>query len=431
MPYCKACGYELSNPADDLHDPDNLLGEVEGGINNEDAHISVNDGPNGPRMFCGDTGQITKIVPEQPTEEGEGGGEQSQNEPSPNQGEPQQSQPEQTAQPQQPKQAQPQNAEVYDLPESKSAEDVLTEVITSPFIDLSEPQMAEVKDWAEDYDGHIPADVLEDVLGNMSGVQKQTAKLARQKYEVKLSRWVQSQQDGDSGPPIGVSRHPTGSPGQRGRTNPRQRRQVRQGGRGGEAQTAEKPTEKEEAEKRKRRGREDTPQDIREQRRRKRVERRSRALDQAAQEFADKAAGQMAEEMGGFVGDARDILYKVFMRKAEKDPDWFFEKAEKWDIDIMDVLLEPSEARKSEMVEDNSSNGDVSGAEDALEQVMADGPSAEEPTESNNTPQPEVEDGGLFDDELEEEAREGQPEEAPEEEGEDPFQEHFGGMEAE
>jgi len=389
MPYCKSCGYELSNPAHDLHDPDNLMGVVDGGVESEDAHIDAKDGPNGARLFCNDTGQLTSIVNEPKDKEGEGG--------DPNQKQEQKSStssPESNKEPSSPPK---EKGDVYSMREDKNAQDVLEEVVTAPFLDLSEGQLAEMKDWSDDYDGQIPPDTLEDILGNFKGVQKQTAKLARQKYEVKLNKWVRQQQRDDGSPPIGITQYPSPSGGNGGNGGSGQPRQRPSRGRGQEQQKGQKRPEGAEQSRERQQGQSATSNDLREHRRARRIKRRNDALDKAAAEFADQAAAQMAQDLGGIFGDARDIAYTAFKKKAEKDPDWFFEKMDKWDMDMVDVLLEPSEARKEQM-DSKSGSPDASNVDEALDAVMEQEPAKEEQSKSDINQEPNVEDGGLFND---------------------------------
>lgn len=314
---------EVGDPEEDLHDPDNLMQIVEGGVDNEDAHIKVIDGNRGPRMMCKPSGNLTSIVEESPN--GEGQGEDTKEEET-----------QAAKQPSEP---------IYDLQEEKSPMDVLAEVVTSPFINLNEDQINEIRDWAEDYNGQIPPDILEDILGNMSGVQKQTAALARQKYEVKLNRWVRDQTQGSDGPPIGISAQPPAPA--RGRSSGRQP--------GGSPPSQQGETEPDGQSSTNRRGGNGTGPtsvgDIRDYRQVRRVDRRNDALDTFTKETAHQLAEQMSGELIGNFARYFGLPAKVLEAKAEKDPDWFLEKLEQWDIDI-DEFLEPSEARKEELRQD-------------------------------------------------------------------------------
>jgi hypothetical protein len=105
--------------------------------------------------------------------------------------------------------------------------DILQDVISSPHYDLAEPQVQEILGWAEDYNGQMPPDVLEDILKNMSGVAKQRAQLVAKRYSIKLNNWMRKQNSSNEGPPIGAL-GPSPDPTQRSR-GPRQPQTQRQG----------------------------------------------------------------------------------------------------------------------------------------------------------------------------------------------------------
>lgn len=364
--YCKTCGHELRDPEEDLHDPDGLSDVAQDlGIQpeNEDAHLVVKDGSRGWRYFCSELGQITSIVPDPPEKkvtkdngEGEGPEPKEQTERKPRR------EPEQ----------------VYDLPEEKDPATVLAEVVTKPFIGLNEEQIAEVRDWAEDYGGQLPPDILEDVLGNMAGVQKQTAALARQKYEVKLNRWIQDQSSHDDGPPIGVSAQPPPPPRRRergrGRSRPR------------DSESRERPDSS---------GPEDIPREhLPSYRRGRRTKRRNDALDIAAEEAARQAAQEVSGEMMREIARYFGLPGKIIEAKIERDPDWAFEVIERLDIDIF-KLMEPSEARKRELEQQGAGPEVDRDADRALEETRQRQPPEEHPMEP-----PEEEVGSeIFDEE--------------------------------
>ena len=161
-----------------------------------------------------------------------------------------------------------------------------------------------------------------------------------------------------------------------------------------------------------------------EERRKRRVARRNRALDKAAEEVADKMAEDMAREMTGLFGDARDIFYTTLKKKVEKDPDWLLEKADRWDIDIMDILMEPSEKRKEEM----GGNSDKLEIDEEVDNVLEDIKGGEEPQqptpETTNTNEPVPDDGEVDgSDKIMEEPDETKTED-------DLFDEQFGDLEA-
>lgn len=370
--YCKGCGFALGDPEEDLHDPEGLSDVAQDlGIapENEDAHLIVRDGEKGWRYYCSELGQVTSIVGEPPGEDkgdrkGEGAPPKEDSEPT-ERGRPK---------------------EIYDLPEDKSPTEVLAEVVTSPFLGLNEDQIDEVRDWAEDYNGQIPPDMLESILGNMSGVQKQAAALARQKYEVKLNKWVQEQAQGDEGPPIGVTAQP-----------PKRERSSRGGTRGEGGGSATEPQPPPEGRNGSQSDR--LPDDLSRYRRVRRTRRRNNAADIAVEEAAKNIAQEMSGEMAQNFGRYFSLPAKILEAKAEKDPDWFFEKLEQWDIDIDDIL-EPSESRKQEMREQSPSSVDME-ADEALEQTQSETTEDDFFDEEPEEDQLEEDDMGLFEDEVE------------------------------
>lgn len=335
--WCKSCGQEIGHPSEDLHDPDNLSGIPEDfgeqGFDNPDAHIKAINGPGGEghRFHCRPSGKITSLVDHPPGQEpppeesSPPGGDQSEEPTEETGGEPTQQQQQQQRQRQQ-------RSEVYDLKEDKTPKDLVQQVVTNEIYGLNDGQIGEMRDWVNIYDGRIPPDRFEEILRDFDGVSKQKARLMRTKYEVMLDREMRRQAD-DRGPSIGATASAGRMPG--GGGGPPQ-------GAGGPPQPQPPPS---------------TPDDdsispdddLRKERRRRRVERRNDAFDKAAEEFADKAAREMASDFGKMFGDVREILHTVFKKKAETDPDWFFEKAEKWDLEILDTILEPSERRKEEL----------------------------------------------------------------------------------
>lgn len=380
--YCKGCGFALGDPEEDLHDPEGLSDVAQDlGIapENEDAHLVVRDGEKGWRYYCSELGQVTSIVAEPPGEdkgnrEGEGAPPKEQAE-------------------QEERQAPKGGSggrKVYDIPEEKSPITVLADVVTSPFLGLNEDQVNEVRDWAEDYDGQLPPDMLESILANMSGVQKQAAALARQKYEVKLNKWVQEQAQGDEGPPIGV----TAQPPKRGRGGRSRGGRGRRGGEGGGSSERQPPPGG--------RGGEppdDMPEDLRRYRRVRRTERRNDAADVAMETAAKEIAREIGPQFASNFGRYFSLPAKILEAKAEKDPDWFFEKLEQWDIDIDDVL-EPSQSRKEDMRQQNESPVDRE-ADEALDRLRDDEGDMEQDDffDDEEGEMEEVEDeDGIFDD---------------------------------
>ena len=366
MPYCSACGEELGPPPEVLHDPDNHFDIVEGGVSNpDDHHIRAEDGPKGARLFCSKTGQTTKIENEAPPDGSGSGGDRPPKQTSGSGGG---------------------GVEVYDLPEESSAMDILEEVISTPVFGLDQDQIQEVISWGDIYDGQVPPDVVQNLLKNMKGVSKQKASLMRQKYEAKLNKWVQKQSRDTGGPSIGVSASPP-MPQNNGGAQPSQP------SRGGEPQSPDKHPKRPPQPEPDQSGRGmdlDTGEDLREQRRKRRIERRNDAMDVAAERFAEQATQQMAQDIGGIFGDIREVAHIAFKKKAEKDPDWFFEKMDKWDMEIVDAVLSPSEAMKEDQQSEGGGGMEGFDADLDVDEVMSSmeetgqEPAQEEPTETTN-----------------------------------------------
>ena len=351
MPFwCSACGYQLDDPETDLYD-------VESDGELTDEHIKLTHGPKGDRYHCTETGQITKIIeepPEQAAAEDEppsGGSGQS--------GEPQ---PQPNPSPEHP-QGQPRQP-VYDLEEENDAMDLLFKVVGNPAYELDEQQVEEVGSWAEIYDGQIPPQTLENILQNMSGVSKQKASLMRQKYEALLNKWAREQAEGNRGPGIGVmappntagQQMPSSSGGGQASGPPRQR---------GAPPDRNEPEVDEQFEG----PPEDGVGEIRQDRREHRVERRQEVVDTMAEEMARN----MASDAGKFYSDMREVLTTLIKKKAERDPDWFFEKADAFGMDILDELAQPSEAKQREQQAGGGQSQADAEVDAVLDQMQAGG----------------------------------------------------------
>lgn len=108
----------------------------------------------------------------------------------------------------------------------------------------------------------------------------------------------------------------------------------------------------------------------------------------------EAAAPQMAQEMTARMGQSYDLIMTVMKSKAQKDPDWFFEKMDALGVSL-DDLAEPSEAKKREM-EQSSGGGDPNSRMDGILDEMAGEPepshSPEPDTQAQQTrPEPEPE----------------------------------------
>lgn len=358
--WCKSCGQEIGHPAEDLHDPENLSGIPadygEEGFDNPDSHIKAVNGPGGEghRFMCRPSGKITKLIEQPPGQEpppeesSPSGGDQGE-EPT------EESEEEPSQEPQQQQRQRQQRSEVYDLNEDKSPRDLVQQVVTNEIYGLNDGQIGEMGDWVNIYDGRIPPDRFEEILRDFDGVSKQKSRLMRTKYEVMLDREMRKQAD-DRGPSIGATASAGSMPRRGGSPSPQQ------GGKPPQPQPPPSTSDEDDV---------SSDGDLMEERRRRRVERRNDAFDKAAEEFADKAAKEMASDFGKFFGDAREVLYTAFKKKAEKDPDWFFEKMEKWDIDILDAILEPSETRREELQEGGMEEMDLETVDAEIDEALA------------------------------------------------------------
>lgn len=385
MPYCKSCETEVGPPQDDLHDPDNHYDIVEGGVNNEDAHLIAREGKHGPRIYCGKTGQTTAIIEDgvniltgEPVGEGSPSDDSTQ-----------------SSEPNQP-------GRVLNVPEEKSQMDIFEEIIDSPHYGLTEQHKDYLRGIAEDYDGRIPPDVLEEHAKLLNDVAKQTASLIRKRYELKLNRWMRKQSEEDEGPPIGVT--PTspnrGSKPSRGQSHTGELKQEENDVREGRSSDGIRAD------------------NLRDYRRKRRTMRRNNAADIAAEEAAKKAASEVAGEFAQNFGRYFSLPAKILEAKAEKDPDWFFEKLEEWDINI-DEILEPSESRKEELSSDNAPQADIE-VDEAIRDVAEQEEEYDTQTETNNTPEEQQTDETPMDEMLEDEEEIEEPE--------NEFEEVFGPM---
>jgi len=362
MVWCKACGEELGDPDEVLHDPDDEYGIVEGGVSNPDtAHIKVVKGEKGARMQCQKAGQMTKLVSKEELEA-------DKDEPPSDSG----------AQGKAGKER-----PVYDLKEDQSAKDILYQVVANPIHDLSDEQIQEVGDWADMYDGQIPPDTLEQVLKNLSGVSKQAAGLMAQKYEIKLTRWMQEQARDEGGPVIGAVANPipsSGPPQASGRRVEANGSQSQPSPQGDQAAPRNHPESDEEYVDNDEESLD--PHEIREEGRSRRVRRRQIVADEFAHEVAREAAPELAREFTKSFGTYFGLPARLIQAKIEKDPEWFFEKAESLDIDIIEDFFEPSQARKEEMARERKKNSRDREIDNAVKQMRGEPSSQEEHPEA-------------------------------------------------
>lgn len=387
---CTQCGYKLGSSEDEVAHPDDPDPP-------DDPHFKVQiRDDDEERLQCVETGRLAAVAG--PGDDSIGSENMSyaelfyqfHDETPPGMGEPEGGGREPT-QDEQRQQRQP--GGIYEIDEEKSQLDIVNDVVTNPRYGLNDDHIQEVREWAEDMDGRLPPQTLQDILQNLSGIQKQTAKLIRQRYELKLNKWMRDQSGVDEGPPIGVTTGPmpqqNGSQPQRSGPTPKGNKNKKQGN-----QSPNEEQRKKE-ERQARGGTSAGPSNLREFRRRRRTKRRQETMDIAAQRVAEQAADEIARELVGQFGGILDIPRTVLQRKAEKDPDWFLEKAEQLDIDILEIM-EPSEQRKKEMGADSPNDAPEVDHEvdNALEQIQQqETQPAQQSTETNNNSPKEGRDG--------------------------------------
>jgi len=301
---------------------------------------------------------------------------------------------------------------IYEVDEEKSQMDILADVITNPRYGLNDDHIAEVREWGEDMDGRLPPGTLEDILKNLSGIQKQTAGLIRQRYELKLNKWMRDQSNRDEGPSIGVSTQVMAQQNGSSRpsrgstpTTPRDEDTKKQ-------KEEEKPSTKQGRQVKERQGSDSS--NLREFRRTRRTERRQEVLDITAQRAAEQAADEIAREFVSNFGTYFGLPAKIIEAKIEKDPDWALEKAEQLDVDVFS-LMEPSEQRKKELRE----NGDTvpqadAEVDNALEQLTSNNVSTETDTaESTMSPRDDEQSESIMSDSADENGITPEPDDEP------------------
>lgn len=384
---CAACGQPLGPQEQEIHHPEDDNPP-------DDPHftVQIRDSDGAERLQCNNTGQIAAVAGPGQEEVGNTGKSYAElfqefhGELPPGVGEPEgdgeseSKQPSRESQPSEP---------IYDVQEQKSQMDLLQEVVTNPRYGLNDEHIQEVRGWASDMDGRLPPATLEDILKNLKGVQKQTASLIRQRYELKLNRWMREQSQNDRGPQIGIgaSVGPRQSGSSIGSGSPTPTPSPQQN------EENQSPS-KEELKKGARRDRgrpEPSADNLREYRRLSRTKRRQQFADTATQKIAEEAADEIARqvipEMGRYLG----LPAKIIEAKIEKDPDWALEVAERLDIDIIDIM-EPSEQRKKEMREEEQRTSPQvdSEVDDAMERIRnGDAEQDREPNETTKSPPPQ------------------------------------------
>jgi len=369
---CSACDTPLGDPSEEVAHPDDPNPP-------EGAHFKIQQRSDGEeRMQCTETGQLAKPLtpdddgyPHDKFGDGEGGEQQQQ---------------QQAQEVQQTNTQQAQTSQVYDFKEDKNPIDLLQEVVTNPSYGLDDDQIQEIRAWALDYDGQLPPDTLEDIAGLMDGVQKQTATLMKQRYELKLNKWMAEQNADNRGPSIGMTnpftqsaasariRTPQPASGSPSRESLKKARDMQA------QEYGEGPSNADV------RDFDDDPSNRRQRRREGRREAAAGAFDT----MANKAAENIGEQMGTNYGRGQDILFRVLEAKAQKDPDWFLEKAQQFEdslgISIWDIFDE-SEAKRSEGGQPPQPAVDNE-SDEALKAIINDDPPA-----TPNTTRPQQQNG--------------------------------------
>jgi len=381
---CKACGTPLGHPDEEVNDP-------EADATPDDPHFEVvrKDGDDKERFRCLDTGQIASpVAPDDDNYEevyeehhsssldGDGGS------PPPTESEENQEGSSGVSPDQ-----------VFDFDEEKSQMEILADVVTNPHYELDEAQVREIRSWAQDYEGQMPPNVLEDLLKNMKGVQKQTAQLVRQRYELKLNKWVRKKQQGEQGPPIGVTGGRPMPQSRTGRSSPTPTPSSSPTPTPNPDTSEEKPELDE--------GTSDTGDgsgrdalddsspfnsDLRQERRKRRIERRNEAMDVAVEEMAHEMAPEVARELANNFGTYFGLPAKILEAKAEQDPDWFLEKMdefeEKLGINMTDILEESDAKKEQRNKQQQQGQAEVDNElDEALEEM-----NTENPNQTNNRP---------------------------------------------
>ena len=378
---CAACGTPLGPQEEEIDHP-----KDDNNPDNPHFTVQIRDSDDAERLQCNKTGQIAAVATPGEQEVGNTGKSYAEifqefhDELPPGVGEPAgggESEPTQSGRPE------PEPGGIYDIQEEKTQIDLLQEVVTNPRYGLNDEHIQEVRGWAQDMDGRLPPATLEDILKNLKGVQKQTASLIRQRYELKLNKWMRNQSTNDGGPQIGIGA--PGAPGQSSSSFSGSRPTPTPSGGGKTGNQSPTKEELERGGRPSRGGPEPSPDNLREYRRTRRTQRRQEFADTATQKIAEEAADEIARQLIPEMGRYLGLPAKIVEAKIEKDPDWALELADRLDIDIMD-LMEPSEQRKKEMREENNRSSPQvdSEVDDALERMRSGG--QEESSQPHETP---------------------------------------------
>jgi len=171
---CSACGEPLGDPADEI--PESVEEEPQDG-----EHFNIQERKDGElRAQCRTNGQLASVIAGSKkinpisgdvtgTVEGEGEGEAQEPTPEP-----------ETQQTEKPTPSPQQSSPVYDLPDDQSQEDVLMSVVSNDHYGLNQEQIQELHSWSQDFDGQMPPDMVQEVIGLMKW-DKQTNGTAHQR----------------------------------------------------------------------------------------------------------------------------------------------------------------------------------------------------------------------------------------------------------
>lgn len=347
--YCKVCEQQLGPPDDEIDFPESDLDQLD----NPSGHIKIVVGDRGARFHCRDLGQMTSIVDgngetiitaseylpdglvEKHMNGGGSGGSQDE-----------------------PVQETPPDRGL-DLEEQPEPLDLLNEVLSNPLYELSDPQVQEVMSWAQEFDnGQIPPNSLEEILGLLEGVSKQKASLMRQKYELKINRWMKKRSAGNKGPPIGGMARAGSQSTPNISSQIRQQQQQNKSSQKPQLKAQQQSSGSSQIESRSRRP--NNPQE--------RLNKRRAKAERRVDEFLDQFARNVGDDVGSFYGDIKQVVKVALMNKAEQDPDWVIEKLENvGGFDLIQEIMEPSDAKQQQQQQTQSSQ---SGVDREVEQAM-------------------------------------------------------------
>ena len=336
---CSRCGYKLKGP------PPEEIDDSDGEHNPDDPHFEEveRDSHGDSRLRCMNTGHMASIEPQ---EEYESDGDESSKEGGPGDATTAESETQPTPTPDR------SGEDVFEFEETEGPEDILAGVVSNPSYGLSESQVSEVKDWAEIYDGQMSPDLLKNILKDMKGISKQQSELMSRKYEAKMSKYAREVSSEDRGPPMGGAGGFFGIPQSGASVSPNSRNV----GDSSVPQSPPSPSPEPESSddddneddsspppKENTGGRRKGRSELRSERKMRRLERRDQAMQTVMDEAAEEFARENAKELGKGFFALRGVAITLLEKKAERDPEAFFELLEKYDIDIFEFFAEDSD----------------------------------------------------------------------------------------